>query len=233
MNKPLVSVVIPAHNGELYLGEAIQSVLDQDYPNYELWVIDNGSKDRTSAVVKGFPQAQYRYSEIGNVALARNLGVSLSRGDYIAFLDQDDTWVPEKLTKQVQFLEENRRYGIALGLQKTYLQPGHKKPHWIKQESIDAEQPAYLPSATMVRRHLFEALGDFNPALPLASDAAWVFKAHHAGVQIGLIEEVLIYRRIHSTNDSRHCGALHKDLLSAIHISLKEKRRQTNAPTPC
>ena len=216
MHQPLVSVVIAVHNGELYLQEAIQSVLDQEYPNYELWVIDNGSTDRTSTVAKLFPKVNYRYSEIGNLSLARNLGVSLSRGDYIAFLDHDDIWAPEKLTKQVQFLEANRQYGIVLGLQKNFLQPGHKKPDWIEQESIDKLQRAYLASATMVRRSLFEALGDFNPAWPLVSDAAWLFNAHHAGIQMGMIEEVLIHRRIHSTNDSRHCEALYKQLLWAL-----------------
>jgi glycosyltransferase involved in cell wall biosynthesis len=220
---PLVSVIIPAHNGELYLRNAIQSVLDQEYQNTELWVIDNGSTDQTHKIAQSFPKVNYRYSEIGNVALARNLGISLSRGGYIAFLDQDDTWVPSKLTKQVHFLEENPTYGIVFSLQKNHLELGHKKPNWISQENLDNPQSAHLPSAMMVRHELFKSLGDFNPALPLASDADWLFKATYAGISIGTIKEVLIYRRIHSENNSKHCKLLHKDLFSAIRSSLKER----------
>ena len=228
MRIPLVSVIIPVYNGEDFLAEAIQSILNQDYSNYEIWVMDNGSTDRTREVAQSFPQVQYRYSPIPNVAMAYNQGISLSNGDYIAFLDRDDIWVPHKLTRQVQFLEQEKEHGAVVGLQKIYLQPGYKKPHWLKQAMLETPQFAYLPSALMIRRQTFSIIGCFNPAFPFCSDTAWFFKAKYEGVKVGMIEEVLIHRRIHSENTSNQCTGLQKDLLSTIHASLKERREKKN-----
>ena len=108
MQNDLVTVILPTHNGEKYLAEAIQSVLNQDYPHFELWVIDNGSTDCTEKVARSFPSVHYRYSKLANVALARNQGASLASGDYIAFLDADDMWPPQKLEIQVYLLNHNK-----------------------------------------------------------------------------------------------------------------------------
>jgi len=222
---PLVSIVIPAHNGEKYLTEAIQSVLNQNYPRYEIWVLDNGSTDNTQYIACSFPQVQYQYEEKANTALARNQGISLAQGEYIAFLDQDDIWVSEKLTKQVSFLEEQKDYEAVVSLQKMYLQPGHTKPHWLKQEFLEKPQSAYLPSALLVRRSTFARTNSFNLSFSLASDVAWFFKAKHEGIKIGMIEEVLIHRRIHNKNTSNEYSQLQKEILSTIHHSLKERRK--------
>ena len=222
---PLVSVIIPTHNGEQYLAEAIESILKQSYPNYEILVLDNGSRDQTERIAKSFPQVSYSYSEIPSAAAARSHGVSLARGEYISFLDQDDVWAPHKLSKQVEFLQSNPQYGAVIGLQQMYLQPGNSKPHWLKQIFLEQPQIAYLPSALMVHRTTFSKTENFNTALPLASDVAWFFKAYHLGIPIGILEEVVVHRRIHSDNMSNKHTALQKEILSAIKNSLRERRQ--------
>lgn len=221
----LVSVIIPAHNGENYLKEAIESILKQSYPHYEILVLDNGSKDQTGHIAKSFSEVNYSYLETADAAMARHQGVLRSQGEYVTFLDQDDTWTPNKLANQVQFLDSHPEYGAVIGYQKMYLQPGIIKPHWLKQLFLEKPQLAYLPSALMVRRSTFLKTHNFNTAFPLASDVAWFFKAHHLKIPIGILQEVVVHRRIHGDNMSNQHIALQKEILSVIKHSLQERRK--------
>jgi len=100
-----VSVIIPVFNGERFIGEAIQSVMDQTYPPLEIIVVDDGSSDKTADIVRYLSGARpilYRRQSNQGAAAARNAGVSLAQGEWIAFLDADDVWYPEKLAIQVE-----------------------------------------------------------------------------------------------------------------------------------
>jgi glycosyltransferase involved in cell wall biosynthesis len=109
-----VSVIIPAYNGDRYLAEAIDSVLQQTYQDYEIIVVDDGSTDNTAQVVKQYGKAVRYLSQINQgVAASRNLGLAAALGDYIAFLDQDDVFLPHKLVSQVALLEQNVDLGMV------------------------------------------------------------------------------------------------------------------------
>jgi len=224
----LISVIIPAHNGAAYLAEAIQSVLNQTYPHFEIWVIDNGSKDQTAQIAKSFPEVHYVYSRVANTALARNKGILLARGSLLAFLDQDDVWQPDKLAKQLAYLEKNPSLSAVICQQQMVLQEGCSKPHWLKKEFLQTTQIAYLPSALLVKRVAFEQTDLFDPTLSLSSDTDWFFKAKNRGVEIGLYPEVLLLRRIHNDNASNECTQNQKELLSIIQNSLSEKRTKVS-----
>lgn len=102
-----VSVIIPFYNGVEWLGEAVQSVLDQTYKNIEIIVVNDGSpEDITNFLDKYGDKIIYRHQENKGSAAARNLGLSLATGDYIAYEDADDIWLPTKLEKQIAFMEE-------------------------------------------------------------------------------------------------------------------------------
>ena len=107
VNKPLVSIIMPAYNAEKTILESIESVLRQTYRNWELIVVNDGSKDSTSAVVLAIRDERVRLIEQENagVANARNNGINNSTGEYIAFLDSDDLWVEEKLERQIGTIE--------------------------------------------------------------------------------------------------------------------------------
>ena len=101
---PMVSVVLPVFNGELSIGRAVQSVLAQTMSDLELVVVDDGSADRTSSVVSRYSEPRLKLVKLANnsgTSAARNAGISLARGEYIAFLDSDDEWQPDKLEQQV------------------------------------------------------------------------------------------------------------------------------------
>ena len=114
---PTVSVIIPTYNRALMVKDAIQSVLDQTYSDYEIIVVDDGSTDNTSKVINDLRshsgKVHYIHQENKGRSAARNIGVHAARGDYIAFLDSDDMFLPEKLRVQVMTLENNLDFGMA------------------------------------------------------------------------------------------------------------------------
>ncbi len=106
---PLVSVIMPAYNAEKYISKSIQSVLEQTYQNWQLIIVNDGSKDDTSSIIKCFDDKRIRLIEQENsgVSKARNTGIEYSDGEYIAFLDSDDIWLDKKLEVQVNFMLNN------------------------------------------------------------------------------------------------------------------------------
>ncbi len=110
MDKPLVSIIIPAYNAEKFIAESIESVINQTYTNWELLIVDDGSTDNTKAIIKSFcakdARIQYFWQQNGKQGKARNLALQHALGVYIAFLDADDVWLPQKLDIQLQELRE-------------------------------------------------------------------------------------------------------------------------------
>lgn len=107
MVHPLVSVIIPFYNNVTWLEEAVDSVYAQTYDNYEIIVVNDGSKENTDEFIKKYPQIRYFYQNNNGAGSARNKGLSVAEGKYIAFLDSDDLWLPEKLDRQVSYMEKH------------------------------------------------------------------------------------------------------------------------------
>ena len=100
--KPKVSVVIPTYNSSQFIVETLESVFAQTYKDYEIIVVDDGSTDNTKEVLQPYTsRIKYIYKENGGPASARNVGIKSAQGEYIAFLDSDDRWLPEKLEKHI------------------------------------------------------------------------------------------------------------------------------------
>ncbi|GAA65000.1 hypothetical protein P20311_2804 [Pseudoalteromonas sp. BSi20311] len=119
----LVSIIMPSYNAEKFIRESINSVLEQTYQNWELLITDDVSKDNTVSIVKQYTKNDPRIrlveqSDNGGAGLARNDSISRAKGKYIAFLDSDDLWVPEKLHKQISFMQKNKIPFSYTGYQK-------------------------------------------------------------------------------------------------------------------
>lgn len=111
MTKPLVSIITPSYNSTKYIGDTIASVQAQSYDNWEMIIVDDCSKDNSREYIKGFVEAdpRIRLMELevnSGAAVARNTAINSAKGKYVAFLDSDDLWHPEKLEKQIAFMEE-------------------------------------------------------------------------------------------------------------------------------
>ena len=225
-NNPLVSVIIPVYNGERYLAQAIESVLSQTYAPFELIVIDDGSIDNSSFIARSFKEVCYYYQTNKGVAAARNRGITLSQGDIIAFLDQDDIWEPKKLSMQIEHLFHHPEAGGVLSKQRFFLEPGTDPPGWLKIDLLETEQTGYFPSALIVRKVVFAKIGFFDPAYIHTSDVDWIARAKDAGILLNILPHVLFHRRIHSENASAEIHIIHPELLKTLKKSIERQRTQ-------
>lgn len=159
---PSVSVIIPTYNRSKLLKEAIESVLQQNYTDFEVLVVDDGSTDDTHSVVKRFsdPRLRYFYKDNGGQSSARNLGLVKAKGKYIAYLDEDDLWPSKYLDSLVEQFEQNKEYGATYarvivlspdGEKKELGSPNRSRSGWITKYFLDYS-PCLMPSATCFRR---------------------------------------------------------------------------------
>ena len=174
-----VSVVIPVYNGEQYLQRAIDSVLAQTYSDVEVVVIDDGSTDGSLAMLREYGDrlCVYHQANCGNVGLVRNTGIDRSHGEFVAFLDQDDWWLPEKLTLQVQAMRDANSIGLVHtavtdfddeGCSESGLLNPDAHPERITGRCFDElllGNPIYN-SSVLVRRSALEAVGVCNLQIP-------------------------------------------------------------------
>jgi glycosyltransferase involved in cell wall biosynthesis len=199
--KPLVSVIIPTYNRDWIVKEAIDSVLAQDFSDYELIVVDDGSDDRTPEILAAYKDqiAVIRQANRG-VSSARNRGIASAAGRLIAFLDSDDLWLPQKLSTQVKFFADNPDTVICQTEERwvrnsVWVNP--KKRH-LKFSGMIFERSLALclvsPSAVMVKRELFDAVGVFDDDLPACEDYDLWLRIS-CRYPVDLIETPLIIKR--------------------------------------
>ncbi len=225
MEKPLVSVIIPLYNGERYIVEALESVFKQDYSPFEVIVVDDGSTDQSATLVKTFPQVRYIYQKNQGNAVARNVGISQARGEFCAFLDQDDLWAADKLSVQVDRLIRNPELGFVVGCLLNFLDTDSPPPLQLRRDFLSDAKVAYLPGSLLVRKSVFGRLGLFNPDFRYGSDSDFFFKAKDAKISMEVCPEILLYRRVHAENLSHSIQASNADLLKLIHFSIQRQRQ--------
>ncbi|MDR3169343.1 MAG: glycosyltransferase [Candidatus Peribacteria bacterium] len=186
---PLVSVLIPTYNGERYISEALLSVLQQTYPNIEIVVSDDASKDYTIDVVQTFqdkediPHPIKLITNQTNQGIAKNMnrGLEECNGKYIAILDQDDYWIDNsKLTQQIEFLEENPEYGIV-GTQRDILRANQRTSSLLPttDQQIRAFIPKFCPfqhSAVCYHKALGQEVQGYNARYHCTMDTDFFYK---------------------------------------------------------
>lgn len=212
--RPLVSVIIPTYNRARMVQEAVAGVLAQTYDDFEVLVVDDGSTDDTGERLAPFgSRVQVVHSPVRRgVSAARNLGAGASRGEWLAFLDSDDLWLPEKLARQMAFLAANPRL-LLCQTEETWIRHGVRvnKPltHRKKGGQIflpSLERCFISPSAVVLKRRLFEESGGFDEALPAAEDYdLWLRLTWR--YEVGLMPEPLVIKRGgHADQLSRQWG---------------------------
>ena len=200
---PLVSVVIPVYNGERFLAEAIESALSQTYPAIEVIVIDDGSTDGTSAVIKGFgTSVQSLQQENAGVANARNAGINIARGDLIAFLDADDVWLPSKITRQVQAFQSNPGAGFVFcgytvvneDLRPRFRVPASRARRRIERSLTLDAWGIGLASTGMMPRSVLEHIGEFRPGPSVSEDLEFSVRVAAVYPVIAARDPLVMYR---------------------------------------
>jgi glycosyltransferase involved in cell wall biosynthesis len=218
----LVSVVIPVFNGEAFLGEALRSVFAQTHDCLEVLVADDGSTDGSAAIAAGFPSVHLLSGPHQGVSNARNRAVEASRGEFLAFLDADDTWYPEKIARQVLLANTDQSLGVVMARQDYRFEVAI--PRWFRGPTDGGSEPGFLPSAWFVRRACWDQVGEFNRSLTHGKDIDWLARARELGVRIGTADEVLLTRRIHGGNVTGLAGPATEGMLRALRGSVLRKR---------
>jgi len=218
--QPLVSVIMPCYNGEKFIAEAIESVLNQTYQNWELIIIDDGSTDNSKKIIKQYRIADKRIQYIQHkknkgIPFARNTGIKVSNGEFITLLDQDDKWLPNKLDLQLnKFYTSKPKTGLVFGNINTTDSYGNTickskniKINFAKINQRDLIRHLFLncfiPSITvMFKRECIKEVGGFDESILWGGDDydLWLRLANK--FKFAYINKVLGIRRLHRNNYS-------------------------------
>lgn len=234
MNNPFVSCIVPVFNGERYVQQALESIHNQTYEPLEIIVVDDGSTDNTKALVKSL-EIPVQYIEQTNMgpAAARNHGISLANGDFVAFLDSDDLWHQEKLTKQIARFQSRPEVEVCITHVNHFSdsEMGRKDIQYQGQRRLH-NIPGYVTQTLMCRRTTFEKVGIFDPKLRHGDANDWFVRVADYGLCIELLTEVLVFRRLHATNfSSQDVSTTLDEHLNIIKASL-DRRRQVDGACP-
>lgn len=202
-----VSIITPLYNGEIYIRRAIEGILSQTYTDFEFIIIDDGSFDVSKDIVKEYvlrdKRIVYFFQENCGIVSALNKGIKLASGEYIAFCDQDDWWLPEKLEKQVKFLEEHKDIDLVYSDCFMFEGDSIKKNTFIQSRETKLERGGDLlkkmfwksfipaPLTVLMKKEIFEKVGYFDPAFSFAYDYHYWLKMLNEDVKVDYINELL------------------------------------------
>lgn len=202
---PTVSVIIPAYNAARYLPETLASALGQTLSDIEVIVVDDGSKDNTAQVAQSFPAVRCVHQQNAGVSAARNTGAAHARGEFLAFLDSDDLWHPDKLRQQVEALRQHpdsvfsRTEAVSDPARQAEIQHGQREagaPHELIPDFHTSFLVPYLTTSTvMVRRSAFEAAGGFDTRLRIAEDVDFYLRVLVRQPLVVKMTQPLVYKR--------------------------------------
>ncbi|MBR3654616.1 MAG: glycosyltransferase [Elusimicrobia bacterium] len=201
-NNPLVSVMMPTYNNGRYIGQAIESIYAQNYKNIEVIVIDDGSTDNTKEIIKKYQDIKYFYIEHKGISLARNIALEKSNGEYIAFCDSDDYWLPEKLNTQMQYFKEHPDCQIVFTKYENFFEDEKLKTNKraMHEKLMENFLKQYLPSS-VIKKELFEKYGLFDENFSGVEDTEFLYRILKKGVNIShIIPDIFYIRRIHGKN---------------------------------
>ena len=233
----MVSVIIPTYNRAGLLKEAIQSVLDQDYflrsdaTSFELLVVDDGSTDNTRDIVASWgDRVNYNFQAHRGVSAARNSGLALARGDYIAFLDSDDLWKKEKLSSQMSFMKAFPHARVCCTEEKwirrgVFVNPKKKHEKYSGRIFDKVLSLCLLSlSSALFRREVFEEIGKFDEELPVCEDYDFGIRLARRYPVYFLAKPLIIKRGGHADQLSRQFWGMDrfrvKALEKALHLPL-------------
>jgi glycosyltransferase involved in cell wall biosynthesis len=225
--KPRISIIMPVFNTERYVAEAVESVLQQTYQPIELICINDGSKDKSLEILQSFGDKITLIDSQENVGIAeaRNKGLRAMTGEYVAFMDADDLWKPEKLSLQIAEFEKNPLLDICFTYSQYFLSPELpeeiKKIRHLPQDPV----PGFLAATSLIKTFSFQKIGEFNKKWRVGEFIDWLARANEAKLVQQMIPTVLHLRRIHETNTGVTQRPSRTDYIRILKESLDRKRQ--------
>ena len=195
MTGPLVSVIVPVYNGERFVGAALESILAQDYQPIEVIVVDDGSADNSAEVARSFGGVQVLQQPNQGPAAARNAGLKVARGEFVAFVDSDDLLPPTKLSAQVTYLLAHPSVGVVLGRQE-WIDP----PPNLKRDPVYGELDGIPLTSALYRASILQRLGGYDASYRSHENMDLLFRLREFGSETAVLPDLVLYRRFHGGN---------------------------------
>lgn len=222
----LVSVIIPAYNAEPYLREALESVCSQTYKNIEIICVNDGSKDGTADILRSYGERITFIDQAENkgIAATRNAGLSVARGAWIALMDADDIWAPEKLARQYAYAHEHDDIGIVFTYMECFISPELSRE--VQQLRYCPQGPVQgmLAASSFIRKTAFETVGLFDERWRVGEFIDWFARAKVAGLRYHMLADVLLRRRIHNTNTGVEKRPERVDYVGIVREAMKRRK---------
>ena len=229
---PLVGVVIPVHDGERFLAEALASVISQTYRPMQLIVVDDASTDASADVAADFEGVEVlAMSEQLGASGARQVGWQATEAPLLSFLDADDRWLPGKIESQVGYLREHPEVDLVLGRQEVALEAGTDVPEWLPHDRVVDEVGGIPLNSGLVRREVLEAVG-FDRSLHVGEWRDWLMRVREAGFAQAVTDEVTLVRRVHETNLSHRRAEMRKEVFRSLHRRIERDRERSPEGSP-
>jgi glycosyltransferase involved in cell wall biosynthesis len=226
-NEPLVSVITATLNASIYLGEALNSILNQTYQNFEVLIIDGGSTDNTKEVAISFPQVSFITQNGKGLFDAWNQGIQMCTGEFVTILDSDDIWNPTTLSDHVNALLSDSSILGSVGRVKFFLEEKQTPPPEFKLSLLEKSHLAYMPGCFMGRKEIFNRIGYYETEWKIASDIIWFGKVKDLKDEIYILDRVVLNKRVHKNNISYNSvdeDIYGRELLKLLHLKLKSRR---------
>ena len=223
--KPVVSVIVPVFNAERYVADSINSILRQTSPASEIIVVDDGSTDASAKVVKSFGSAiTYCYQRNRGAAAARNAGIRLAAGEFLAFLDADDLWTPDKIRRQLDLFGTHANIQIVFGKVEQFVSSELDPRFQSRLRPELKRMPGYHVGTMLIETDAFHGVGYFNEKLHLGEFIDWFDRAQQSNLRHDMVEEVVMKRRIHRTNQGLFKRDFRKDYITVLKAAIDRKR---------
>jgi len=222
-----VSVIIPVYNCKRYLGEAIESALAQTYRPIEVIVLDDGSTDGSADVAKRFaPLVRYDFQPNSGAGAARNRGVGLAQGSFLAFLDADDLWAEDKLTRQMAAFDDDPELAMVFGYVKQFYSP-ELDERVKKRIGLPVEtMPGHHVGTMLIKRDAFLRVGMFETGWQMGEFIDWHARAMELGLKSSMLPEIVMKRRIHMNNMGRRERKHQTDYVRILKVALDRRREK-------
>ncbi|MDS3862226.1 glycosyltransferase family A protein [Thermosynechococcaceae cyanobacterium BACA0444] len=225
---PIVSCIIPTFNSGSYLDEAIESILNQTWRPLEIIIADDSSTDNTREIALSYSASISFYSQpTSGPAATRNLGLSHAQGEFIAFLDADDLWHPEKLTRQMTAFCNDAELSLCITyVERFWSESLNCEKIYFANHSRSQPIPGYATPSLLAKRTAFELIGNFDTNLWFTDATEWFIRARVAGLKLAIVTDVLTYHRMHQKNlTRRHSLESKQEFLKIVKTNLDNQRK--------
>lgn len=227
---PPVSVVIAVYNCARYLGQAIESVLGQTYPRVELIVVDDGSDDGSGEIARrSLPSLRYVYQPRAGMGAARNRGVGMAQGSFLAFLDADDVFTPDKLERQMAAFDRDPGLEVVFGHVREFLSPDLDEAFARRLRRPAECTPGHCVPAMLIRRAAFFRVGFFTTTLKVGIGLDWCARANEEGLKSLMLDGIVMERRLHLNNTGLRERDSRLQYVQVVKAAL-DRRRKRNPP---